>query len=125
VITWIVHSREALSNMPKIQTLGQILINDAIPEDMRDDKRVFNKKTSSEFFQELAEKHPDEYVDVLKHLTDVSRVVGTEYGGPASISLSDLKLPPRIREYRKQLKRRVAAIAQNPGWTKEQKNERL
>lgn len=125
MITWIVHSREALSNMPKIQTLGQILINDAIPEDMRDDKRVFNKKTSSEFFQELAEKHPDEYVDVLKHLTDVSRVVGTEYGGPASISLSDLKLPPRIREYRKQLKRRVAAIAQNPGWTKEQKNEKI
>jgi DNA-directed RNA polymerase subunit beta' len=111
--------------MPKIRTLGQILVNDAIPEDMRDDARVFNKKNSNAFFEELAHKHPDKYVDVLKSLTDISRVAGTEYGNQASISLRDLKIPPRIKEYRKGIQTRIQAVAQNPNLSREQKNDKI
>jgi len=104
-------------------TLGQYLIAEAIPEDMRDDSRIFNKKSSGRFFQELAEKHPEKYSKVLKSLMDISRVAGTEQGGMASIRLKDLRLPPKVREYRDQLGGHIYAIQQNPRATAAQKNE--
>jgi intein/homing endonuclease len=104
------------------QTLGQHLLNDIIPEDMRDDSRVFNKKGSRRFFQELAEKHPESYSKVLKGLMDISRVAGTEQGGLASVRLQDLRLPEKVKEYRNKIKGHITAIQQDPRSTAEQKN---
>ena len=107
------------------QTLGQYLIAEAIPEDMRDDSRVFNKKSSGRFFQELAEKHPEKYSKVLKSLMDISRVAGTEQGGMASVRLKDLRLPSKVMDYRNKLGGHIYAIQQNPRATSAQKNESI
>jgi DNA-directed RNA polymerase subunit beta' len=109
--------------MPK--TLGQLLLSDAIPEDMRDDSRVFNKKTSGRFFADLAEKHPEKYADVLHSLNGISRIAGTEEGGMASIRLQDLGLPPKVQEYRNNLRGRITAIQQDPRATSKTKNESI
>jgi len=106
-------------------TLGRILIDQAIPESMREPGRVLNKKTSSAFFQELAEKHPDDYVTVLKRLSDISRVVATEYGGTSSLRLTDLRLPPKTKAYRKQLQEKIRAISQSNALTSAQKDEQI
>ena len=53
-------------------TLGQLLINEALPPDLRDYDRVLNKKTTSALATELAQKHPDKYRDVMKRLHDVA-----------------------------------------------------
>ena len=53
-------------------TLGQLLINEALPPDLRDYDRVLNKKTTSVLATELAQKHPDKYRDVMKRLHDVA-----------------------------------------------------
>jgi len=112
--------------MPRHRTtLGRILIDQAIPDSMRDPERVFNKKTSSAFFQELAEKHPDEYVTVLKRLSDISRIVATEYGGTSSLRLTDLRLPPKTKAYRKQLQEKIRSISQSRVLTSEQKDEKI
>lgn len=53
-------------------TLGQLLINDALPPELRDYDRVLNKKNTSALATELAQKHPDKYRDVMKRLHDVA-----------------------------------------------------
>ena len=106
-------------------TLGRLLVNRVVPKDMRDPERVFDKKDANVFFQDLAEEHPDEYVDVLRRLSDISRMVATEYGDTASLRLRDLKLPPRTKQYRNELRSRIHGIAQDPGLTSEQKNDKI
>ena len=106
-------------------TLGQLLIADAIPEDMRDDSLVFTKKSSRKFFSELAEKHPDKYAEVLQRLNSISRTAGTEEGGMASIRLDDLHLPESVQQYRNKLRGRITAIQQDPRATAEHKNEAI
>jgi hypothetical protein len=106
-------------------TIGRMLINNALPEELQDSSRVLNKKSTQALFQELASKYPDKYVEILHKLNSVSRIAGTEYGGIASIRLKDLKLPPRIKEYRKEIRNKVDNIAQDPSLTKEQKNDKI
>jgi DNA-directed RNA polymerase subunit beta' len=106
-------------------TLGKLLIRKAVPEKLRDSSRVFNKKSTSEFFSRLAKEHPDDYVDVLHKLNAIARDAGTTYGRGASISLDDLKIPPRAKEYRKQLRQRLHEIAQDPGLDTEAKNKKI
>jgi len=106
-------------------TLGKLLVEEAIPVDMRDKERVFNKKGNADFFQRLAEEHPDEYADVLQRLSDISRAVATEYGGIASLKLRDLRLPPRTKEYRGKLRGKVKEISQSTALTAEQKQDKI
>lgn len=108
-----------------VTTLGKLLVNNAIPEDMRDPDRVFDKKQATAFFQDLAVKHPDQYVAVLRKLSDISRVAATEQGEGASLRLRDLQLPPRTKEYRKQLRIRIQSIAEDPKLTTEQKQDQI
>ena len=106
-------------------TLGKLLVEEAIPADMRDKERVFNKKGTVDFFQRLAEEHPDEYADVLQRLLDISRLVATEYGGMASLKLRDLRLPPRTKEYRSKLRAKVKEISQDPSLTADQRQTKI
>ena len=48
-------------------TVGQLMIDEALPDDMRGKPRVLSKKGINQLFQELAEKHPDQYRDVTHH----------------------------------------------------------
>ena len=111
--------------MTGTQTIGRILVGAAIPADMQDPERVFDKKTAGAFFAELARRHPDKYADVLQNLNNISRAVGTETGGMASIKLSDLQTPPRLKEYRKQLRGRIHAVSQDPSLSMKQKNDKI
>jgi hypothetical protein len=106
-------------------TIGRLLVNNAIPERLRDVERVFNKDGSSDFFRTLATDHPEEYIEVLHKLNGIARIAGTEYGGIASVRLQDLRLPPRIKEYRKEVRAKVAAIAQDPTMPRNEKNEKI
>ena len=62
-------------------TLGRMLVNDALPEELRDHNRVLDKKGLSDLMRQLALKHPDKYVEVSKKLTDIGREASTEGGG--------------------------------------------
>ena len=62
-------------------TLGQILINDALPPEMRDYDRVLTKKSMGALATDLAKKHPDKYRDVMKRLHDVGKDAGYSSAG--------------------------------------------
>lgn len=89
-------------------TVGQLLVNEALPPDMRDYTRALDKKAIGKLLRELIDKHPDQYRDVAKKLSDVGRDVaytsgsqsfGIEHLRPTtSVHLSRLRLNQVIRD---------------------------
>jgi DNA-directed RNA polymerase subunit beta' len=62
-------------------TIGQLLINEALPESIRDYERVLDKKGVAALLQEVAEKYPEQYRIVTKRLADVGRDAAYTTGG--------------------------------------------
>lgn len=73
-------------------TIGQIMVNDSLPEELKDYSRVLDSKSSMSLMQALADKYPDKYKDVAKKLYDVGREVAYNSGG-FSFGLKDLREP--------------------------------
>jgi hypothetical protein len=48
------------------------LINEALPPELRDYDRVLDKKTTGALATQLAQKYPDKYREVMKHLHDIA-----------------------------------------------------
>jgi len=71
-------------------TLGQLMLNDALPQELRDYSRVLDKKGMSSLSTKLAEKYPDQYRDVMKKIHDISRDAGYTSGG-LSMGLADIR----------------------------------
>jgi len=108
-----------------ITTVGQFLINEALPEDLRDNQRVWTKKSMKAVMEELYRRHPEEYKKVVHDLYQIGRHAVTSYGGPASLSLDDLKVSPKLKEKKQQLKKIVDAIAEDDSLTQEQKEDKI
>lgn len=75
--------------MADVTTVGTLLINDALPEELRKDQHKLDKKGVHKLFMELAEKYPDRYKEVLKSLSDVGRTAVWTEG--LSVSLAGLR----------------------------------
>lgn len=71
-------------------TLGQLMINDALPDDMRDYERVLDKKNMGTLATRLAEKYPDRYREIMKKIHDISKDVAYTTGG-LSMGLQDIR----------------------------------
>lgn len=71
-------------------TMGQVLINEALPADMRDYNRVLDKKTMGTLATQLAKQHPDNYRDTMKRLHDVALDAAYTTNG-LSVGLNDIK----------------------------------
>jgi len=80
-------------------TVGQLLINEALPQDLRDPNRVLDKKGLFALLEQLALKHPDRYREVSKQLADIGREVSTESGGN-SFGLAHMRRAKAAKEYR-------------------------
>lgn len=74
-------------------TLGQLMINESLPEDMRDYNRTLDKKGVKTLMRELAERHPDQYREVAKRISDVGRDAAFTTGGN-SFGLKALRRSP-------------------------------
>jgi len=64
-------------------TLGQHLVNETLPDDMRDYDRVLDKKGLSSLLREVAEKHPDKYREISHKLLEIGSRASQESGGMA------------------------------------------
>lgn len=83
-------------------TLGQVMINDVLPEDLRDYDRVLDKKGISALLQQVAERYPDRYREIAKKISDVGRQSAYTTGGH-SFGLQHLKQSLAGRKMRLQL----------------------
>jgi DNA-directed RNA polymerase subunit beta' len=80
-------------------TLGQLLINDALPADLQDYNRVLTKKNMTALATEIAKRYPDKYRDITKRLQDVGRDTSYTTNG-LSVGLDSIK--PTISAIKKQ-----------------------
>ncbi len=66
------------------------MLNEALPDDMRDYERVLDKKNMGTLSTDLATRYPDRYREVMKKIHDISRDVAYTTGG-LSMGLQDIR----------------------------------
>jgi len=72
-----------------LTTVGQVLVNDALPPRFRDYDRVMDSKGIENVLESIAREAPEEYSAVTKRLMDVGNAAAFDTG--TTIRLSDLK----------------------------------
>lgn len=103
-------------------TLGQLLINNALPERLRDYNRVLDKKGMTELLRTVALEHPEDYREISKKLADIGREAATESGGN-SFGLAHMKKAKAGLKYQKMMQERLARILDRDDLTDEQRND--
>ena len=72
-----------------LTTVGQVLVNDALPPRFRDYERVMDSKGIETVLEEIAHEAPEEYSRVTKRLMDIGNSAAYDTG--TTIRLSDLR----------------------------------
>ena len=76
--------------MPQADTLGRLLLKDAVPEDLRHLIGPLDKKNTGKLYQAIAELYPDKYREIAKKISDISTQAGYESGG-YSFGIEDMQ----------------------------------
>ena len=93
-------------------TVGQLLIDDALPEDMRGQPRTLDAKGIRALFQEVAVKHPKEYRDITQRLMEVGSDAMYTSGGYSAGLKHMLPTQTYVKE-RQKLMSQIQRIAMN------------
>jgi DNA-directed RNA polymerase subunit beta' len=102
---------------PNVTTVGQLLINSSLPEELRDYNRIWDKKSLRDFLTESSKTMaPDAYREMVQKLSLIGLKTARQ-SSSASFSLESLK-PPKIKQQladnlRKQVKQIIRAV-KNP-----------
>lgn len=64
----LVHKDMVKQAKGKVATVGQFLLNAGLPKELRDYNRIMDKKEMTKIMQVIAEKKPDLYKPISKHL---------------------------------------------------------
>lgn len=105
-------------------TLGQLLVNNALPPELRNYDRVLDKKGVDALLRQVAEKYPDKYRDVSHALSVVGRDAAQSSGGN-SFGLQALKRTLKADEDRKVLKQDLFRILADPKIPDDKKDDAL
>jgi DNA-directed RNA polymerase subunit beta' len=105
-------------------TMGQVLVNEALPPEMRDYSRKLDKKGIKNLFQDVAERYPHDYRDISHKLSTIGHEAAYRTGG-FSFGLKDMMVPPEAEVIRKDLDARVQEILGNRKLKPDEKNKLL
>lgn len=97
-------------------TMGHLLTNSALPDDLKSHTRVLDKAGIATLMQQIAERYPDRYRTIAKQLSDVGRDVATSSGGN-SVGPDDLGVSPRAEDIKRDLKLQIHKIMQDTSHT--------
>jgi len=95
--------------MPIRTTAGQLKANMALPADLRDYTRVLDKKGLETLLREVAQRHPDQYVDVSKKLSDIGRFHAQSTGG-YSFDLEHMRKSPTAQRIQAKLDTQIQRV---------------
>jgi len=110
--------------MPMQTTVGRLMVNEALPEDMRKDDRVLDKKALKDLLSELAQKHPEKYREVSHRLATIGHQVSTATGG-YSFGLKHLRPAKAALRTRQHLRTALARIDADDSLTDEQREKKI
>ena len=106
-----------------IATAGQLLVNDKLPDELRDYNRVMDKDEASVVFSYLAKYHPRKYVEVADYLNRLG--ADAAYYEGVTVKLSDIAVPFDKKPFLAKLKLEEAEIKIDPSLTAEQKAKKM
>lgn len=95
--------------MPLQTSVGQVLINAVLPQDLRDYNRILDKKGIQKLMTEVADKHPELYPRIAYDLARIASIYALRTGG-YSPGLEDLEPPASILKLREKAKDEVIRI---------------
>ena len=105
-------------------TVGQILVDDVLPEDMRGRNPVLDIKGLSALLREVGEKHPDKYRDISFKLGQIGHEAAFTTGGN-SFGLQSIRRSASARKRRHALQQRLDAILDNDDLTDDQRDNAM
>ena len=105
-------------------TIGQIMVNDALPAELRDYTRSLDSKASASLMQTIAQNHPEKYKDISKKLFDIGRDVSYNSGG-FSFGLKDLRESNHSIDAKAKLKLAIDGIMRNSRIDEDTKNSSM
>ena len=105
-------------------TIGQLMVNETLPANLRDYNRKLDKKGIAVLLKEVADKYPELYRQIAKELSDVGRDVAYSTGGN-SFGLKHLRKSLVARTVYAKLRRDIDRIHDNPKYSDERKNDEI
>lgn len=90
-------------------TVGSIVINDLLPDDLKDYNRVLDKKTTGKLLTTLAKRYPDLYKDISHKLLQFGYQAAYLTGGQ-SFGLDDIKESSVVKEIRDKIENETQDI---------------
>jgi hypothetical protein len=105
-------------------TIGQILVNEILPPELRDYSRIMDKKGIKKLMREVADLQPERYREVAKDLSDVGRDAAYTTSGQ-SFGLAHLRTTPAVTMSRHRLNRRMQEILAHDDWSDEKKELKI
>ena len=105
-------------------TVGQLLVDEALPSDLRGQGRSLDKKSLKQLLTQLAERDPETYREVSHRLADVGREVAQSTGG-FSFGLQHMAKSPKARERHQRLQQEVDRILNDENLDEETREQRV
>jgi len=94
-----------------VTTIGQLLINDALPEDLRSDNHNLDKKNVEKLLTQVAQQYPERYKEIAQKLMMIGHNAVQSSG--TSINLAGLRKPPEVKVLIDGLREQIKQIAEN------------
>lgn len=108
-----------------VTTPGRVLLNQYIPEKFQD-YGVLDKKGIGNLFDRIAkELPPEEYARITENALRLGNKISYEYGGPASVHLRELVIPPEFRAFREKIKSDLYKIEQDKRLTPAERRKKI
>jgi len=105
-------------------TVGQLLINEALPEDLRDYSREYDKKTVNSVLEQVARQYPEKYREISFQLGNLGRRFAHEQGG-FSFGAEHLLKSKAAQAIQDEVKSKVQTILDNDKLTPAQRREQI
>jgi len=105
-------------------TVGQLLVNEALPEELRDYNRVLDKKGMHSLLQELARKHPDKYREVSFKLNQIGQRAAQDQGG-MSFGMQHLRRSKAANKVRDRIQAQISSILDDDNINDQERSDRI
>jgi len=105
-------------------TVGQLLINDALPEELRDYSRVLDNKGVHSLLQQVARQHPEKYREVSFRMNQIGQRAAQDQGG-MSFGMRHLRRSKVANEVRQRIQGELRGILADDSLTDQQRTDRI
>lgn len=90
-------------------TVGSIVVNDLLPDDLKDYNRVLDKKATGKLLTTLAQRYPDKYKDISHKLLQFGYQSAYLTGGQ-SFGLNDIKEASTVKALRDKIEKETQDV---------------